>query len=171
MERGTDTGKWSQTFTSTTLPCLCCTTDGTNVCYWCPLVALRHPRRAPLRQAPVAPLLLHVRARHWRTSRCWMRCVWTVVTWWRTASCDTCPACRAEAPRKRGLRTQDTRLVNEPNTLLSTLKPFHSSSSTTHSEDRTKPLHCLDESVVAVRYALNFSLDTAPCWAGGVSER
>lgn len=134
------------------------------------LAVLRHPRRAPLRQAPAAPPLQSVRVRLWRTSRCWMRCVWTVVTWWRTASCDNYPTCREEVAKKRGARTQETgeRLVNQPKTLLSNLSPLRSST-LTPTEDRTKPLRCLNESVVTVWYALYFSLDTAPCWAGGVT--
>lgn len=72
--------------------------------------------------------------------------------------------------RKRGVRTQEARerLVNQPKTLLSTLKPLHSSALTAPSEDRTKPLGCPEESVVAVWYALYLTLDTATGWTRGV---
>lgn len=80
------------------------------------------------------------------------------------------PARPAEQKQQgKGVQGLKDRLVNRPKTLLSTLWPHHSSL-TDLSGDRTKPLHRLNESVVTVWYALYFSLDIAPCWAGGVSE-
>lgn len=85
-------------YISTAVHTLYCTTNSCNcVSKSVTPAALRRLRRAPLKQAPAAPPLLSRRVRLWRTSRCWMRCAWTVVTWWRTAFCDKCPAWRAGA--------------------------------------------------------------------------
>lgn len=116
--------------------------------------ALRRPRRAPLRRGPAAPLSQSVRARRWRTSRYWTRCVWTVVTWWRTAFCDA----RSTGAEKRAVRTwaleRDVKMTQR---LLSiSLPPV--------SDRRTKTT--LQRAPTAW-YARHTPLDTAPCWTGG----
>lgn len=85
-------------------------------------LALKRPRRAPLRLAQAAPLIQSVRVKPWKTSHCWTRCVWTVVTWWRTAFCDSCPPLAGVA-QGRDARKWDTivRPVNPPKTLAMTL--------------------------------------------------
>lgn len=92
--------------------------------------ALRRPRRAPLRRGPAAPLSQSVRARRWRTSRYWTRCVWTVVTWWRTAFCDA----RSTGAEKKGREDMGAgeRRENDPKTAVDQLAPCVRSQNKNH---------------------------------------
>lgn len=89
MEKETDTGD-AGVLLFNCIYGLYCTSSSTNQCFLFLILAtaLRHRRRVPSRLVPAAQPSLSVKGRPWRTLHCWMRCVWTVVIWQRTAFCD-----------------------------------------------------------------------------------